>query len=231
MLQEMMKSLYDANGVTQDMWLHILDVIGDSFSQDDFIKTVKTYGSRYYLTDPQRDKLRDILPFMAGINLDRVGGGVLSLPAHEPEPDIGCKKCGQNVSRVPDGGFMAYVCTNEGCSYKDIKIRYSFEVSLRCGKCKGPFHSATGHAFSATTVACGPCYGRFAAWQLRKYGWHGPLTYKQLKKLNIKLKKQQRTEKKAAKELAKKLIKEAIEHERLYGKPRDAQIAQEQLMC
>lgn len=62
-------------------------------------------------------------------------------------------------------------------------IEISHPDNIRCGHCNGPFHPATGHAFNATLVACGPCYGRFAAWQLKKYGWT-PLTYKALKKMD-----------------------------------------------
>jgi len=38
---------------------------------------------------------------------------------------------------------------------------------MRCSNCQGPWHPATGHAFSASTVACGPCAGRFWAWVVR----------------------------------------------------------------
>lgn len=34
----------------------------------------------------------------------------------------------------------------------------------RCCNCGGPFHPATGHAFSEKMGACGPCAGRFFAW-------------------------------------------------------------------
>lgn len=38
---------------------------------------------------------------------------------------------------------------------------------IRCANCGGPHHPATGHAFTATTVLCGPCAGRFWAWVVR----------------------------------------------------------------
>jgi hypothetical protein len=225
MLQELLNSLKDPNGVTQDMWLHILSVMGDTHPA---LKGAQTFGGRTYFTNPQKNTLQDILPFMAGAKLDRIGSQ-LSLPAHKPEPDIECRKCGLGTQRLADGGFVAYVCVTDSCSYKDIKIRYTIEKVLRCSRCKGPYHPATGHAFNADTVACGICYGKFICWQMGKYGWR-PLNKKQRHKLETKLKKQKNLEKKTAMELVKRLAKEAEEQERLYGKPREAQSVQNSIL-
>lgn len=96
---------------------------------------------------------------------------------------------------------------------------------LRCNKCRGPFHPATGHAFSETVVACHVCYGRFAAWQMQKYG-RTPLTPKQIKRLNKQKNKAARKAERAAEAQAKQAAKEQAERERLYGKPREARPAQ-----
>ena len=37
----------------------------------------------------------------------------------------------------------------------------------RCSTCHGPFHEATGHAFTATCQLCHCCAGRFFAWVVR----------------------------------------------------------------
>ena len=35
---------------------------------------------------------------------------------------------------------------------------------MRCSACKGPAHPATGHAFTATMMLCGPCTRNFIRW-------------------------------------------------------------------
>jgi len=171
MLQEMISALNDANGVPEDIWFSILGTMGE---QDPSVRGVSCFGGRYYVTDAQRNRLRQMIPFM--------NGQALALPAHvEPEP-------------------------------------------LRCNKCKGPFHPATGHAFTEFVVACHVCYGRFAAWQLHKYGWK-PVTPKQRKKLDRSRRKAEKKAASAAKALVSKINKETSDSERLYGKPREAQHA------
>jgi len=181
-MQEMLKALDDANGVIEEVWIRILNAVGD---KDPSVQGVSCFGGRYYVTEMQRTRLRHMIPFLQGTDIGNVIGTQLLLPAH--------------VEQGP----------------------------LRCNKCKGPYHPATGHAFSQTIVACHVCYGRFAAWQMKKYGWQ-PLTPKQLKKLDKKKAKAAKKAEKAAKALEKQLVKEKAEHERIYGKPRDAQPAQPQ---
>lgn len=222
MLQELLNSINDPNGVTQDVWLHILSALGSSMPTSLSGAGAQTFGGRTYLTNPQKHLLRELLPYMSGASLDRIGGTQLSLPAHEPEPDFDCRKCGQATKKMADGGFMAYACVTEDCSYKDIKIRYTIEKVMRCGRCKGPFHPATGHMFNATTASCGICFGKFICWQMGKYGWR-PLSKKQRNKLEAKQKKQRKVEEKLAKEAAKRAAKQREDDERLYGKPREAQ--------
>lgn len=101
-------------------------------------------------------------------------------------------------------------------------LELSHPIDIRCSRCKGPFHPASGHAFSAIIVACGPCYGRFAAWQMQKYGWH-PIEREQLKKINKKKNKNAKKAQRAAKALEKQAAREAIEREKLYGVPRAVQ--------
>lgn len=183
-----MKALEDANGVDQDMWISILNTMGD---QDPAVQSVCTYGGRHYVTEAQRKRLQQMLPFMKG--------QPLALPA-------------------PTTSTVDNKLLNAGC----------LSGPDRCGHCKGPFHPATGHAFSETIVCCGVCYGRFVAWQIEKnnWTWHTrPLNNRQLRKLDKKKKKAAKAEEKAAKQLVKQLAKEAAEKEKLYGKPRDAQPA------
>jgi len=71
-------------------------------------------------------------------------------------------------------------------------------------------------------VACHICYGRFAAWQMKKYGWT-PLSSKQVKRMDRKKHKAARSVEKALKLIAKKEAKELADREKLYGKPRDVQ--------
>lgn len=224
MLQKMLDALDAPNGVTQDIWSHIVAVIGPD---DSAVKMVQSYGGRYYLMPAQKQKLRQMLPFMAGVNLDRIGGGTLALPAHEPEPDTECVKCKQITSRVADGAFMAHLCSNEKCGLNGIKIRYTIERVLRCSRCKGPFHPATGHQFNADTVACGICYGKFAAWQLSNKFGHIFLTSKQKKRIDNKMAKNKKKAERAIKALEKQAAAQAAEREKTYGKPREAQTAQE----
>lgn len=183
MRYEIMKALDDPNGVTQDMWLSIISVVGD---RDPSVHGASCFGGRYYITEAQRNRLRHMIPFLNG---DNIAGAqpILALPPHIEE-----------VKEHPD--------------------------DIRCGRCKGPFHPASGHAFSAIVVACGPCYGKFAAWQLQKYGWK-PLTSRQQKKMNKKKAKDEKRAEKAAKALEKQAAKEAAEKEKKYGKPREAQSA------
>ncbi len=179
---EMIKALDDPNGVLQDMWLRIINVVGD---KDPSIHGASCFGGRYYITEAQRNRLRHMIPFLSG---ESVGTQtILALPPHVEE-----------VKEHPAG--------------------------IRCGRCGGPFHPASGHAFSATVVACGPCYGKFAAWQLQKYGWK-PLTSAQQKRMERKKAKAEKRALKAAKALEKQAAKEAAEKEKRYGKPRDAQPA------
>jgi hypothetical protein len=48
-----------------------------------------------------------------------------------------------------------------------------------CSVCQGPYHPATGHAWSQETVLCGPCAGRFFAWVVRHTSrrWGGQSFY------------------------------------------------------
>jgi hypothetical protein len=168
-LQETMRAINDPNGIVQDIWLRIIALLGE---KDPSVMGVCCYGARYYVTEAQRKRLQQMVPYMSG--------GSLALPPHiEPDP-------------------------------------------LRCNKCKGPFHPATGHAFDEIIVACGPCYGRFAAWQLQKYGWK-PLSNQQIKKINKSRNKAARKAEKIAKALVRQQAQEIIEHEQTYGKPREAQ--------
>lgn len=182
-LEEIFAALDDPNGLTQDMWLAIVSIVGDyDSSVSGKPWNVNSFGGRYYLTDPQRQRLKHMIPFMVGAP---IGPQQLALPPHVE-------------TEHPEG--------------------------IRCGKCKGPFHPATGHAFSATIVACGICYGRFAAWQLQKYGW-APLTSKQIKKLDKRKNKAARKAANAEKALVKQHAREEAKREKLYGKPRVAQTA------
>ena len=194
-----MLAIEDANGVPEDMWFRILGLVGD---KDASVVAVSCFGGRYYVTEAQRSRLRKLIPFMQGEAAPgRFARGDYSLDA----PVIGTQL--SLPPHIPD----------------------EHPLGIRCSKCKGVFHPASGHAFSATVVACGPCYGRFAAWQLQKYGWV-PLTSKQLKKLNKAKNKAARKAEGAAKELAKRQAKEAEEREKLYGKPREAQTGQNSIM-
>src|ERR1041385_6587513 len=175
MLQEMMNALNDANGVEQDMWIHILSTMGH---EDPAVQGVSTYGGRYYVTEAQRKRLQQMLPFMKG--------QPLALPAPAAPSEAQLKLLNAGCVAGPD----------------------------RCGHCKGPFHPATGHAFSETIVCCGVCYGRFVAWQIEKndWTWHTrPLNNRQLRKLDKKKKKAAKSEQRAAKQLAKQIAKEEAE--------------------
>lgn len=90
----------------------------------------------------------------------------------------------------------------------------------RCGRCKGPYHEATGHIFSVDPpiVACGPCYGRFAAWQLHKYDALTPMTKKEIKRLNKKKAKAAKKAEKQAKLAAKQKANEEAKHHEVYAK-------------
>jgi hypothetical protein len=35
---------------------------------------------------------------------------------------------------------------------------------MKCMVCKGPFHPASGHAWSEEAVVCGPCIRHFYEW-------------------------------------------------------------------
>lgn len=226
MLQKMLAALSDMkNGVTQDVWAHIVAAMGSSMNDIAILERtgINCFGGRYYLTDNQRRKLREMLPFMAGVNLDRIGGGTLALPAHEPEPDWDCAKCGFVVNKIPDGAFMAYVCRNEQCKLHDLKIRYTIEKPMRCSRCKGPFHPATGHQFSVDTVACGICYGKFAAWQLANKFGHTFLSPKQKKRIDNKIEKAKKKAAKQAKALMKLEQEKKNTREKVYGIEREAQ--------
>lgn len=183
MLYEMMKALDDANGVTEDIWLNILRVVGD---KDPSINNVSCFGGRYYITDIQRNRLRYVIPFLNG---EKVDGVQLALPPY---------------------------------------IEPTHPLDIRCGRCTGPFHPATGHAFSVSIVACGPCYGRFAAWQMQKYGWK-PLHGKELKKMRKKEAKERRKAHGLARALVRQAAEQVAEYERLYGIPREAQPAKPDL--
>lgn len=218
MLQKLLDAIDAANGVSKDMWSHISSILGRSHPS---LSGVFSAGERYYLSNPQKKAIRDILPFMAGASIDRIGSALM-LPPHEPEPDLNCEKCGRIANRITDKAFMAYVCRYADCDYKDIKIRYTIEKALRCGRCKGPFHPATGHHFDADTVACGICFGRFVAWQMKKYGWR-PLTKRQRNKLELKKKKQKKAEEREAREEAIRAAARAKEAAEKYGQLRYAQ--------
>ena len=45
---------------------------------------------------------------------------------------------------------------------------------MKCSTCDNPYHPSTGHAFSPTVVACGPCARKFVAFvrarTTRRYG-------------------------------------------------------------
>ncbi len=176
---ELLNAIDDANGIVQDIWLRIMEVVGD---KDPSITGSWCYGGRHYITDTARSRLRLLISFMQGKDIG--AQMLLALPPH---------------------------------------IEDEHPADIRCGRCKGPFHPATGHAFSATIVACGPCYGRFAAWQLKnKYGWQ-PLTPAQLKRLNSKKNKAAKKAARAQKAIEKQAAKEAADHEAIYGAPRIAQ--------
>ena len=52
---------------------------------------------------------------------------------------------------------------------------------LKCIKCFGPFHSATGHIFNSEARFCGICAGRFFAFVIyQKHGWHYSSKKKQM---------------------------------------------------
>ena len=184
MLYEITKALDDPNGIIEDIWIRIVNIVGD---KDPSINGVSCFGGRYYVTDAQRNRLRYMIPFLEGD--EKVGNAgtqaLLALPAHMEEVH---------------------------------------PSDIRCGHCKGPFHPATGHAFSAITVACGPCYGRFAAWQMKKYGWQ-PITPLQLKRINKKKNKAIKKSERAAKAQEKQAAREASDYNDLYGMPRTAQSA------
>lgn len=224
MLQKMLDALEYGNGIPQDIWAHIVSAMGSTMNDIYSLERtgINCFSGRYFLTNLQRCKLRELLPFMAGVNVDRIGGA-LALPAHEPEPDWGCDKCGFVVNKVPDGAFMAYVCKNEQCKLHDIKIRYTIEKPMRCSRCKGPFHPATGHQFSADTVACGICYGKFAAWQLSNKFGHIFLTPKQKKRIENKVLKNKKKAEKYAKSMAKIEQEQKAAREKIYGVERQAQ--------
>lgn len=44
---------------------------------------------------------------------------------------------------------------------------------MRCFFCKGPAHPATGHAYSATVLACRRCFMSFFAWYRARM--HNPI--------------------------------------------------------
>lgn len=43
-------------------------------------------------------------------------------------------------------------------------------VGERCAACKGVAHPATGHAWSAAVLVCGPCTRAFFAWARNRPG-------------------------------------------------------------
>lgn len=40
----------------------------------------------------------------------------------------------------------------------DPELAFRAKLADRCSFCLGPYHETTGHAYSATFRACGPCY-------------------------------------------------------------------------
>lgn len=122
------------------------------------------------------------------------------------------------VNNVSNYNGLYFLSTLQRDRLQDILP--SFFI-LRCGRCDGPFHPATGHAFSETIVACNVCYGRFAVWQMTAHG-QTIIPYKQKKKLE----KKKRKEEKRLKQEQKRLQQEEKIREAKYGKPRIAQIAQ-----
>jgi hypothetical protein len=46
-------------------------------------------------------------------------------------------------------------------------------VTDRCASCGGAAHPATGHAWSAATLVCGPCIRAFMAWLRNRPGPSG----------------------------------------------------------
>lgn len=252
-VNEMLKTLSDPNGITEDVWLSIINVVGTSpMAQRANINNVSCFGGRYYVTELQRRTLRNLIPFMSGIppveNIEQlalpaytgsVSCGRCKLPAgnskHEfSYTDISCGACFKEFQyREMDTEFKRWKEIRSLTSaYKWWRTTLNEDVSLekqkfaKCSRCTGPFHEATGTVINPkyNIFLCGPCSGVFYAHQLHLSGWR-TLTPKQLKKLNQKKAKEAKQEVKAAKELAKRLAKEEAEKERLYGRPREAQSA------
>lgn len=82
-------------------------------------------------------------------------------------------------------------------------------VPQRCGCCKGPYHSATGHVFvvdhKVMGYACGICAGRFFAARLLKMGWR-PLNKRKRKKLTKKARRRIENENKNEAKIALRII-------------------------
>lgn len=250
----MIDALNDANGIVEDTWLKILNTVPE---HDVGVKDVSCFGGRYYLTEAQRKRLRNLIPFMSsvdraweGINRPMTSAELLALPAHfdgtcgrckSPVDsakhefsfsDTACSKCFTEFqNRAEDPGFKYWKESKAlTLTYKMWRAELNEDIpaekqlEAKCSRCTTPFHEATGTVINPkdNIFLCGPCSGRFYAHRLRVSGWR-VLNPKQLKKLDKKKSKEAKREVKEAKALAKLEAKKAAEHDRLYGRPREAQ--------
>lgn len=201
---QLLKSIDDPNGLTEDDWIHCVVPL---LHQNDVLWTkITNFNGRYFIPEEQKERVKLMIETSGmQIRIPDSQEKAMVLPDYEAKNrssarvycnrgrsayyrgdyDSAIKDLNTAFTLDPDAKCHAGI---SALDYLDMIARTKAQsqtqlhTSLRCGNCGGPYHPATGHAFSDTVVACGPCAGRFWAWKLQvKCGWR-PITSKAKKR-------------------------------------------------
>ncbi len=240
---QLLQSIDDPNGLNEDDWVHCIIPL---LHQNDVLWTkITNFNGRYLVPEDQKTRLKILIETSGlSIRIPDPQESAMVLPAYDIE------KKNQSSSRVYcNRGRSAFNRADYESAIKDFNTAFSLDAEakchagvtaveyldkiakiklvidkpLRCGRCGGPYHEATGHMFSDTVVACGPCAGRFWAWKLReKCGWR-PLSVKGAnRKANKERRRQEREGRILVRQLAERAQKAAeakLEEKNVYPWP------------